>query len=815
MLPSPLAPLADYPQFVAWRIEMRPNSKSELVPTKVPYSPRLGHGADSTNPAHWGTYDEALEFAQRNQMNGVGFVFTERDPFFFVDIDKSLKEDGTWSMMAQELCARFQGVAVEVSYSGNGLHLIGSCVKGFEHRNKNIPLKIELYTKERFVALTGTHAAGSVTTRADGALAQTVTEFFTRPAAERIEDWTTTPDPEWRGPEDDGALLLKAMQSSQKSAANVFGGTGSNNPTFADLFSANADVLSVRWPPNPNSGDQFDHSSADQSFANLLAFWTGRNCERMERIMRMSALARPKWDFRDHYLSDTIKNAAGLVRKVYQEGGPPRAPVIMEAPPAEELEAAGFSVREGGPLMLYGEQLEYFGGCIYITALNRVLIPGGALLDQARFDVVYGGHDFLLTRDGKKTTTSAWEALTKNHNFKAPTADRACFRPEHGSGGIVRDSGKILANTYFKADTEETEGDPSKMLDHIHKMLPHGQDAELLLTYMASVKQNPGRKTQWWPVIQGAEGNFKTTILNIMCYAVGSHFSHMPNMDKLVSGKSNFNGWIDRKLFLGLEEVKATNRWEFFEGFKSTVTNLFLPIEGKGVEEVTGDNRANGIITTNHQDGVPVIGKTRRYAAFFCAQQTPEDLIRDGMTPAYVSDLIDWVYGSGAYLPLGPNYGLRVMNWWLARKPLDPNLDPNQLCKRCPETSSTRTAMVASRGRIEQEIQEAIEEGRVGFASGWVSSIYLDRLLGQRGQSLAFQKRREVLQSLGFDYHPALPEGRVFNAVQPDGGKPRLFVRMGSPMALLTAPGDISKTYSDAQQKAANDLSKAGQMFSA
>jgi hypothetical protein len=809
MLPSALAPLASWPQFVVWRLENRPGSEK---PTKVPYSPVHGRKASSTNPADWGTYEQAIAFQAREPVNGVGFVFTALDPFFFLDIDGALV-NGAWSQLAQEMCARLSGAAVEVSQSGAGLHIIGSGAVPPEHANRNIPLGLEFYTKERFVALTGSHASGSVSADVSAALPGVVSQFFSRATAGVSTEWTTAPVPEWNGYADDGELLERALASGKNNAASVMGGAG--DPTFADLFTANTDVLARKWPPNPNSSDRFDHSSVDQAFANSLAFWTGKDCERMERIMRLSALARAKWDIRETYLQDTILNATAWTQQVYVKKED--RPVIPLPPPPldEEVEAAGFSPRPGDEFMLSGKQLDHFAGCIYVVAPNKVLIPGGDILDQARFDVIYGGHDFVISRNGKKVVSSAFEAFAKNQNFTASRADRLCFRPEYGAGGIIVDGGKRLANTYYPAETEETEGDPSPMINHIHKMLPIGHDAELLLTYMASVKQNPGMKAQWWPIVQGAEGNFKSFLLKIMAFAVGSHYSHMPNMEKMVNGKSNFNGWIDRKLFLGLDEVYATHRREFFEGFKTTVTNLSLPIEGKGIEEVTGDNRANGFIVTNWQDGVPITGKNRRYAAFFCAQQTPEDMVRDGMDAEYIRNLKDWLLGSGIYAAYGPNYGMRVMNWHLARKVLVAELDPAQLAIRCPDTSSTQAAIVAGRGRVEQEVQEAIEEERPGFAGGWVSSIYLDKLMRDCRHNVAFAKRREMMLTLGYDYHPALHEGRVNNPVTPDGGKPRIYVRVGSIQARnLTDAASVAKAYSDAQTRAAIEKSAAGQVMS-
>jgi len=799
MIASPLAPLAAWPQFVAWRLEWNEDRQKH---DKIPYSPITGRKASSTNPAEWGTYDQAASMAG---MTGVGFVFTARDPFFFLDVDKALV-NGQWSQLAQELCARFPGAAVEVSQSGTGLHIIGSYASLPEHRNKNIPLGLELYTQERFVALTGLQAVGSVSTQHDAALATLVGQYFAPVVFEvGADDWTNEPDPEWSGPADDLELIARAMRSNGgNSAAAAFGGAASDKVAFAALFTADVPTLAARWPSNQPGGD-FDHSSADQALANQLAFWAGRDCERMDRLMRMSALARPKWDDRPEYLPNTVVNARRGVRNVYKEPAPSKP---VPAPPSQQVMIdTGFKPRDGHHVMGYDMQMKHFAGCVYVSGPHKILTPRGERLDEGRFNAVFGGYEFTLSPDGKKNTTAAWTAYTQAQQYAPTIADRLCFRPELGTGGVIMDAGLRLANTYVDIDTPADEGDPSPYLDLVARQLPDPLDQEILLTYMASCVQNVGLKAQWWPVIQGAEGNGKTIHIQVMVFAIGLRYCHLPNVDKMVRNGMNFNGWIEGKRFIGLEEVYAPDRRQFFEAFKTTVTNRVVPIEAKGVEEATGDNRANGIITTNHDDGVPVDDKTRRYSVLFTAQQRPEHLTRDGMTPAYFSDLYDWLMGRNAYAEHGPNYGLRVVNHYLRNRPLNAELDPNQLATRAPATTSMGAAKAASRGRVEQEILEAVGEDRPGFAGGWISSIKLDDLLDRRKLAGAVprNKRREVLRSLGYDIHPAMEasQGRVNNNVQPDNAKPRLYCKIDSlAWNNLTDAAACARAYTQAQTNA-------------
>jgi hypothetical protein len=105
-------------------------------------------------------------------------------------------------------------------------------------------------------------------------------------------------------------------------------------------------------------------------------------------------------------------------------------------------------------------------------------------------------------------------------------------------------------------------------------------------------------------------------------------------------------------------------------------------------------------------------------------------------------------------------------------------------------------------GGIEQEIMEAIDEGRVGFAGGWVSSVAIDKMLQNMrpARNLARNKRRNIMQSIGYDLHPGLTDGRITtHSMIDDGKKPRLYIKAGHPAAELREAAIIATEYQRAQ----------------
>lgn len=801
-LPAAFEALGAYRRWITYALIPDPDKPGKTI--KRPTDVRTGLYCKAIDPAHQYSYAEAAATGRP-----VGFVFHRDDGFFFFDVDGALEAAPgggyQWNAQATELVGSLAGAAVEVSQSGTGLHVIGRGLT-IDHSCRNIPAGLELYTHDRFCAMTFKQCAGDVRFDAAAPIQAIAQRFFPPNPHGDIAGWTAEPIEGFTGPADDADLLRAAIASGKKSAAAAF---GTGNITFEDLWNANAEKLAVKWPSNDASGD-FGHSEADAALASHLAYWTGKNCERIKSLMFQSALYRQKWEDRPDWLDTTILRAASVVTNVAQ-GRAPIPPPGMGADGAAIVTPSGIEMREGGrEFMGVTDQIMFFAGCVYVVSENKVWIPSnGDMLDQSRFDIVYAGHVFPVDGEASKPTDSAWNALTKSRVLRAPRADRPCFRPEHPAGAIIHEGGRTLVNTYLPVETPRIVGDPSPFLRHLELMLPDARDRDILLHYMASMKQNPGEKFQWWPVIQGAEGNGKTMLDRIMRFSIGRRYCHLVNPEAMAKTGNQFNLWVTGNLYVGVEEIYVNNRRDFLDSFKATVTNEENPLEGKSANQTTGDNRINGLLFTNHLEAVPVTVDTRRYAIFYTAQQNNADIVAAGMDGGYFPDLYDWFKGKRAYAHLGPNYGYAVVNDYLANFELRAELDPANLCVRAPTTSSTERALRMSLGKAEQEILEAIDEGRPGFAGGWISSIALDRLLDMLRAAVPRNKRRGVLQALGYDYHPGLPDGRVNTIVSPDGGKPRLYVKNGHGAAWLKDPADIAKAYTAAQNGSTTEAAAA------
>lgn len=835
-LPPPLAPLGAFRQFVAYRLV-----PSRDRPGKTDKFPLDGSGkvAGASDPAALCDFDEAVQRAATvgpapgSVGHGVGFTLTATDPFFFLDVDGALGPDGSWSPLAVELCSLFQGAAVEVSQSGRGLHILGTgtCLP---HGCRNQQLGLELYTEARFVALTGRYAQGSALADCSQALALTVPKHFP-PPAHAGADWTD--GPVRGGVPDDAELLDKALRS--RSAASAFGAKAS----FAQLWGADEDALAAVFP-DPDR--PYDASGADAALAQHLAFWTGGDCERVVRLMRESALVRDKWE-REDYLVRTVSRACGLQKNYYE-------PPPVEVSPAEQaagltgsaaekkwaesirtaklaevtdpadrdrlaakrsarywidnrdadaqalavaarpIEAprqvmvAAVQEREGFQYMPAAMQKEHFRQCVYVQSEDKVLAPSGAWLDERRFKATYGGYEFQLS--GDKTTKNAWEAFLQSQVLRWPIAEAACFRPELPFQAFVDIEGARHVNTYLPAPVRRVASDPGPLLRHLELLLPDAGDRAIALAYMAACVQRVGIKFQWAPLFQGCEGNGKSLLTRCVAYAVGERYTHYPDADDLAN---KFNKWLVGKILIGVEDVYVPeHKADVMNSLKPKITNRRQGIQGKGADQVSAEVCANFILNSNYRDAIRKSESDRRFAVFYTGQQSSDDLVRDGMSGDYFPNLYRWLDADG----------YAIVAEYLATYPIPAELDPAGACHRAPATSTTAEAVESSLGSVEQEVLEAIEEGMPGFRGGWISSMSLDGFL--QGRRLAHKvpqnKRREMLKSIGYDWHPGLASGRAPSMVPMHGGKPRLFVKAGSAAAALTGrPTEIVEAYVKAQ----------------
>ena len=288
------AELKDLRQWVCYRIEERHGK-----PTKIPYrTDRAGRGnAKSNDPSTWHTFDDVVEAAAKpiNKFDGIGFVLSKSDPYVFIDLDHVVA-DGELEPWAREVIERVDSYT-EFSQSGTGIHIIARAKKPGPRCRTHIKPQFEIYEDVRLVVFTGRLYPGAPC-EINGAQ-QAVDDIYLGVFGENprnVPPKETTKNARPIGMSDP-VLMEKALAAK-------------NGAKFGRLW-------------NGNTGDyNADTSAADMALTCMLAYWTGKDPARMDRLFRESGLMRDKWD--EHrgsqtYGQITIDAAIGMTKETYAD----------------------------------------------------------------------------------------------------------------------------------------------------------------------------------------------------------------------------------------------------------------------------------------------------------------------------------------------------------------------------------------------------------------------------------------------------------------------------------------------------------------
>lgn len=284
--------------------------------------------ADATNPQSWGTYRQAVQRYQEGQRRGykgIGFVFSERDPFTGIDLDhcrdKSTGQIAPWAKRIIRLLSSY----TELSPREEGFHILiradlvatadAIALTDIHHKRHDI----EIYSADRYFTWTGKHLDSTPITIEDrqSELDELYFEVFCmgdNTEEEKHEERSTTSHtpafstPEQPLPEDEELLTLAAQAR------------GSSGLKFQRLW--NGDASDYRTA----SGEP-DESRADAALLGIFAYWTGRDALRMERLFKRSGLysGKPdrqrKWDARartgETYGEGSVRLAIANCSSVY------------------------------------------------------------------------------------------------------------------------------------------------------------------------------------------------------------------------------------------------------------------------------------------------------------------------------------------------------------------------------------------------------------------------------------------------------------------------------------------------------------------
>lgn len=250
---------------------------------KKPMNPNADFKAsgDPTDPAKWSDYDTAEAACKRFGGTGMGIAFG--DGLAGIDIDA---HGIPKNPLQDEILDMFAGTYIECSPSGKGRHIlfyvdydvlkehgyINDELVFTGYANKKPKLDIETYITKRYFTWTGTADDEHFTTYDVNDMTEQYMAF--------LDKYMLDEKPTYQAPTQQYHVELDMTTEEILAKARQ----ASNGAEFIALYD-NGDL----------SAYGNDHSAADLALCNKLAWWLGRDADRIDAAFQDSALMRDKW----------------------------------------------------------------------------------------------------------------------------------------------------------------------------------------------------------------------------------------------------------------------------------------------------------------------------------------------------------------------------------------------------------------------------------------------------------------------------------------------------------------------------------------
>lgn len=317
---------------------------------KVPLNSETLFNAKPNDPNTWSTFEKAKANVNANKAKGVGFMFAELPEGFAnlpkgyvltgIDIDAHKKDENGEDQRnpyADEILNKFRDTYIEKSPSGTGYHILflanyddilslsSEKFKGKwdtdHYYMKNAQKELECYmagTTKRY--FTFSENAINIEPSGDGIIETPVSKGQTpKPLndetqvfKEFLKDYMVNPNYEKnKEAREKRETQLRQSQSRQIHCENL-----SDEQVLDKMFNSKyGDNIKALFNGDTSRYGN-DDSSADIALCHQLAFWTGGDFDAIDRIFRMSALMRDKWE-RNDYRTNTINKAIASQTSFY------------------------------------------------------------------------------------------------------------------------------------------------------------------------------------------------------------------------------------------------------------------------------------------------------------------------------------------------------------------------------------------------------------------------------------------------------------------------------------------------------------------
>jgi len=273
--------------------------------------------------------------------------------------------------------------------------------------------------------------------------------------------------------------------------------------------------------------------------------------------------------------------------------------------------------------------------------------------------------------DGKTSPMSTATQLALNV-YKVPAVNGRMYAP--GRDSIFLYNGTLMANTYPESQVPEKPKNIrpvdkiniKRIKKHLAHLLPDEKEQRMFLDWLAYVVQNPGKRVNYAPVLQGVQGDGKSFWAFFLAAVMGQPNVRMGNAHIL---EGTFTGWAAGQCVMAIEEIRLIghNKYDVLNRVKPFITNQVIEIHPKGRDPYNVENTTNYILFSNYRDAMPLSINERRFLVLFSQWQNSDDLREfKKLNPDYYIEL----YGS-------LHESAQALRYWLLQHDLSEDFNPD------------------------------------------------------------------------------------------------------------------------------------------
>ena len=364
------------------------------------------------------------------------------------------------------------------------------------------------------------------------------------------------------------------------------------------------------------------------------------------------------------------------------------------------------------------------------------------------FDQINGVHVPFITENSKPNASK----FVSDYNL-IRIINKTAYVPYQEN--VFEMNGEIYLNTYNKKNvpkiaddiTDEGKKYIEKFEKHCELITNSQENAKILIQYLAHNVQNPGKKINWCPLIQGIEGIGKSFFTSFFKQIMGVNNVGVVKSDML---GSEFNGWASEKCVNILEEIRiiGKNRYEPMNALKPLITDKSIMINKKGIDAYDSINCTNYMAFTNNKEAIPITSTDRRFWVIFNKIKNTDDI--EIITGVKYEEYFEFLF-DGLEL-----YGEELKKYFSEYE----ISEEFKKMKAAPITDDKELMINSEQTAIEGliEVEDLIKTGNTYYNSDCISSsdLFEQLQISYSDLNLNNYQKNKILKNLGYYQLPRI-----------------------------------------------------------